>query len=103
MQEYSLWLDNKILGDTCPLPWWLERGASVTFLGHLSLQTSSWALVPLVKSLQLQMAAPETEAAVPGSALPQTAAPCAEEPQPDRQVLPGSSICRGRGTELESG
>lgn len=48
-----------------------------------------------------RMAAPETQAAVLGSVLPQTAASCAEVPQPDRQVLPGSSICSGRGTELD--
>lgn len=52
-------------------------------LRHISLQISSWAPGPLEESLGPRMAAPETEAAVLDSALPQTAAPCAEEPQPD--------------------
>lgn len=57
--------------------------ASMACLRHISLQISSWAPGPLEESLRPRMAAPETEAAVLDSALPQTAAPRAEEPQPD--------------------
>jgi hypothetical protein len=49
------------------------------------------------------MAAPQAEAAGLGPALPEAAIPRAEVPQPDRQVLHGSSTCRGWGPALENG